>query len=146
MLILLYTNKYYIMNNFWEQQKILIAKLSCRHGFVHEYCKIVSIFVIQSSENTKFMTKKEVSECFLSSFPKEDQKKIISENNFNAKLHQKKAYPWSIEIQWRGAQMESLLREFGFDLYGLYFITGLNYAVTGSLLVQQQHMSQCFEK
>lgn len=33
-----------------------------------------------------------------------------------------------------------------FDLYGLYFITGLNYAVTGSLLVQQQHMSQCFEK
>lgn len=48
LLILLYTNKYYIMNNFWEQQKILIAKLSCRHGFVHEYCKIVSIFVIQS--------------------------------------------------------------------------------------------------
>ena len=35
------------------------------------------------------MTKREVSECFLSSFPKRDQKKIITENNFNASLTKK---------------------------------------------------------
>lgn len=57
----------------------------------------LSVFVMQSSENAKCMTKKEVKECFFSSSPIEDQIKVITGNNYDAN-YPGKTCPWSTDM------------------------------------------------